>query len=142
MHPHHAEAIQRVTEHFQRDPEALAVLLGGSIAHGFETESSDIDILIFVSQADYQKRFERNQIHFFNTELTSYPGGYVDGKYSTRRFVQQVIEKGSEPARFAFAGGQVLFTKMDGFAGDVRLAAQYRVQRRAGSQQLRIGEGR
>jgi predicted nucleotidyltransferase len=125
MHPHHTEAIQRVTEYFQREAEVLALLLGGSLAHGFETASSDIDILIFVSEADYQKRFAENRIHFFSTELTSYPGGYVDGKYSTPGFVKQVAEKGSEPARFAFAGSQVLFSKMDGFEADVRRAAQY-----------------
>ena len=71
MHPHHIESIQRVTEYFQRDPEVVALLLGGSIAHGFEVATSDIDILIFVSEADYQKRFAENRIHFFNTELTT-----------------------------------------------------------------------
>lgn len=125
MHPHHLEGIQRVTEYFQRDPEIQALLLGGSIAHGFETASSDIDILIFVSEQDYQKRFAENRLHFFNTELTDYPGGYVDGKYSTPGFVKQVAESGSEPARFAFAGSQVLFSKLDDFNADVRRAAQY-----------------
>ena len=36
MHPHHSQSIQNVTNYFQRDPEVLAVLLAGSIAHGFE----------------------------------------------------------------------------------------------------------
>jgi len=125
MYTHHTESIQRVTEYFERDPEVLALLLGGSIAHGFETPTSDVDIMIFVSDEDYQKRFAENRIHFFNMELTTYAGGYVDGKYSTRSFVQQVSEKGSEPARFAYAGSQILFNKLDGFAEDVRRAAQY-----------------
>lgn len=124
--------MQNVTEYFQRDPEVLALLLGGSIAHGFETEASDIDILIFVSDADYQKRFAENRVHFFNMDLVTYPGGYVDGKYSTRSFVRQVIEKGSEPARFAFAGSRVLFSKMDGFESEVQKAAQYPVAHKAG----------
>jgi predicted nucleotidyltransferase len=125
MHTHHIQSIQNVTEYFQRDPEVEALLLGGSIAHGFETATSDVDILIFVSDEAYKRRLETNQIHFFNTELTTYAGGYVDGKYSTRSFVQQVIEKGSEPARFAFAGSQILFNKIDGFADEVRKAAEY-----------------
>lgn len=81
MHPHHLISIQRVTEYFQRDPEVIALLLGGSIAHGFETETSDVDIVIFVSDEEYQRRLASNQIHFFNTELTTYAGGYVDGEY-------------------------------------------------------------
>jgi predicted nucleotidyltransferase len=131
MYPHHSQSIQNVTEYFQRDPEVLALLLGGSIAHGFETETSDVDIMIFVSDADYKKRFAENRIHFFNMELTTYEGGYVDGKYSTRSFVRQVVEKGSDPARFAFEGSRVLFSKMDGFESEVRDAARYPVTDKA-----------
>ena len=125
MHSHHTQSIQNVTEFFQRDPEVLALLLGGSIAHGFETLISDIDIVIFISDEDHKKRLAENRVHFFNMELTTYEGGYVDGKYSTQSFVKQVAEKGSDPARFAFAGSHVLFSKMDGFEDDVRKAAQY-----------------
>jgi hypothetical protein len=132
MYPHHIQSIQNVTQYFQRDPEVLALLLGGSIAHGFETTSSDVDLMIFVSEEDYQKRFENNQIHFFNTTFTTYAGGYVDGKYSTPGFVKQVSEKGSEPARFAFAGSQILFSKLAGFAEDICRAAEYPVAQKAG----------
>jgi predicted nucleotidyltransferase len=131
MHPHHTQSIQNVAEYFRRDPEVLALLLGGSIAHGFETETSDVDLMIFVSDADYQRRFENNQIHFFNRELTTYDGGYVDGKYSAPGFVKQVIEKGSEPARFAFADSRILFSKINGFAEDICRAAEYPVTQKA-----------
>jgi predicted nucleotidyltransferase len=131
MHVHHTESIQRVTDYFERDPEVLALLLGGSIAHGFETATSDVDLMIFVSEEAYKKRFLENRIHFFNTELTTYAGGYVDGKYSTHSFVKPVGEKGSEPARFAFAGSQVLFSKIDDFAEDLRKAAQYPMAQKA-----------
>lgn len=131
MYSHHTQSIQNLTEYFNHDPEVLALLLGGSIAHGFETATSDIDILIFVSDEDYKKRLAENRIHFFNQELTSYEGGYVDGKYSTQTFVKQVAEKGSEPARFAFAGSRVLFSKIDGFEEDVCKAAEYPVNDKA-----------
>jgi len=131
MHPHHIESIHRITDYFQRDPEVLALLLGGSIAHGFETPTSDIDIMIFVSEEDYKKRLAENRIHFFNRELTTYEGGYVDGKYSTQSFVKKVVENGSEPARFAFAGSKVLFNKIKGFEEDVRKAAEYPVANKA-----------
>jgi hypothetical protein len=131
MYTHHTQSIQNVTEYFQRDPEVLTLLLGGSIAHGFETPTSDIDLMIFVSDEVYKKRFAENRIHFFNTELVTYEGGYVDGKYSTQTFVRQVIEKGSEPARFAFAGSRVLFSKIDGFEEEVRQAAEYPVADKA-----------
>jgi predicted nucleotidyltransferase len=51
MYPHHSQTIQNVTAYFQRDPEVQALLLSGSIAHGFQSPTSDVDIMIFVSEA-------------------------------------------------------------------------------------------
>ena len=81
--------------------------------------------MIFVSEEDYQRRFQTGQLHFFNTDLCTYEGGYVDGKYLSINFVKQVLEQGSEPARFAFEGSQVLFSHVDGFAQDVCKIAEY-----------------
>jgi hypothetical protein len=125
MNPHHIQSIRNVTEYFQRDPEVLALLLAGSIAHGFETPSSDVDILILVSEADHKKRLGENRVHFFNLDLCTYEGGYVDGKYINPAFVEQVKQKGSEPARFAFAGSQVLFSRIDGLDDEIRKVAAY-----------------
>ena len=41
--------------------------------------------------------------------------------------VQQVLEKGSEPARFAFEGSRVLFSRVPGFEEDVCKIAMYPV---------------
>jgi predicted nucleotidyltransferase len=116
MHTHHGQSIQNATEYFQRDPEVQALLLSGSIAHGFEAFTSDVDLMIFVSEEDYQRRFQTGQLHFFNTDLCTYKGGYVDGKYLSLNFVKQVLEKGGDPARFAFEGSRVLFSRVDSFA--------------------------
>lgn len=125
MYPHHTQSIQNVTEYFQRDPEVLALLLGGSIAHGFETPASDVDILILVSGSDHKKRVKENRVHFFNMDLCTYEGGYVDGKYLSLDFIEQVRQKGSEPARFAFAGSRVLFSRVDGLEEELCKVAEY-----------------
>ena len=48
MHPHHRAAVERVTERLRADPEVQALLLAGSIAHGFAREDSDVDLLVVV----------------------------------------------------------------------------------------------
>ena len=131
MHPHHSQSIQIVKEYFERDPEVQALLLSGSIAHGFESVTSDVDLMIFVSDKDYQKHVASGQITFFNTDLCTYEGGYVDGKYLSLNFVKQVLEKGSDPARFAFEGSQVLFSRVDGFAEEICKIAEYPVAEKA-----------
>jgi predicted nucleotidyltransferase len=125
MYPHHAQSIQNVTDYFQRDHFVIALLLAGSIAHGFETPVSDVDILILVSDEDYKRRLSENQVHFFNRDLCTYEGGYVDGKYLSLSFLDEVKQKGSEPARFAFAGSRVLFSRMNGLEETIQQIAQY-----------------
>lgn len=131
MHPHHRQSIQNVKEYFERETEVQALLLSGSIAHGFESATSDVDLMIFISEEDYQKRFQTGQLNFFTRELCTYEGGYVDGKYLSLNFVKQVLEKGSEPARFAFEGTQILFSRVDGFAESICKLVQYPVSEKA-----------
>jgi len=131
MESHHSQTIQNVTNYFQRDPEVLALLLSGSIAHGFQTSTSDVDIMIFISKKNHQKRFQTGQLTFFNTDVSTYAGGYVDGKYISLDFVKQVMEKGSDPARFAFEGAQVLFSRIEGFEEEVCRIAAYPVTEKA-----------
>ena len=131
MHPHHSQTIQNVQEYFERDPEVLALLLSGSIAHGFESPTSDVDIMIFLSEQDYPKHLQTGQLTFFNTELPTYAGGYIDGKYLNLDFLRQVADKGSEPARFAFEGSQILFSRVEGFEQDIRRVVQYPLAEKA-----------
>jgi hypothetical protein len=87
--------------------------------------------MIFLSEENHQKRFQTGQLTFFTTELCTYEGGYVDGKYISLDFVKQVAEKGSEPARFAFEGSQVLFSRIDGFEQEIRRVAEYPIAEKA-----------
>jgi hypothetical protein len=144
MLPHHFETVEKVKAHFRADPSALAVLLTGSIAHGFESAASDVDIAIVISEEDFATRMQPaptlplkdgatssnggdqgqtppepavdptgKGMHFFNQEMAAYEGGYVDGKYTTLAFIRDVAARGSEPARFAFAGAKVLLCRED-----------------------------
>ena len=49
----------------------------------------------------------------------------VDGKYISLNFVKQVLEKGSDPAHFAFEGSQILFSKATGFEEDICRIVEY-----------------
>jgi hypothetical protein len=125
MLSHHTESIRRATDHFKQDPEVLALILGGSLAHGFARPDSDVDVMIVVGDEAYALRQRSGHMQFFDRELCTYGAGYVDGKYLRPAFVQQVAECGSEPARFAFQDAQVLFSRVDGLEALVKAAARY-----------------
>jgi predicted nucleotidyltransferase len=125
MHPHHEESIRNVVAHFEAQPEVGALLLGGSIAHGFAGPASDVDVMIVVSDAEYERRFRAGRLTFYTQDMVTYPDGYVDGKYLRPAFLERVAEAGSEPARFAFQDARVLFSRIDGLDELVRAAARY-----------------
>jgi hypothetical protein len=111
MLAHHQETIARLTAHFQSDPAALALIIGGSVAKGLARPDSDIDFVLVVSDDDYAQRAEQNAFHFFSRDFTDYPGGYVDGKIVDVPFLREVADQGSEPARAAFASAFITFSR-------------------------------
>lgn len=125
MREHHEAAIARVVERYSADPSILAILLGGSIAHGFETEGSDVDIMLVVSDHELAERTARFETTFADVELAGYDGGYVDVKYVSPGYIIEVGARGSEPSRFAFAGARVLFTRLDWLPAEITRAAEY-----------------
>ena len=80
MLEHHRATIERANATIAARDETLAVLVGGSIAHGFETPASDVDVMIVVSDdvgfADWPGRDMNWGARFaFDTELA-----WMDGK--------------------------------------------------------------
>ena len=114
MYSHHEESILNITRKLKTDKEILAVLIGGSVAHGFAKEDSDIDIMLVISEADYLKRVESKRLHYFETEDCTYEGGYVDGKYMSVEFLEKAARQGSEPARFAFKNAICTYSAIKG----------------------------
>lgn len=127
MLPHHTESIRRTTEHFSAQPGVLGLLLAGSLAHGFASEGSDVDVMILVSDAEHQQRQQNGGTCFFSRELCTYPDGYVDGKYTSLAYLAEVEARGSEPARFAFQDARVLFSLEPKLGERVEAIASYPV---------------
>ncbi|MGG6314210.1 hypothetical protein [Paenibacillus macerans] len=114
MFKHHAESIEKLKAKLAAREDILALLISGSIAHGFAKASSDVDVMIIVSDEDCARRLSSGETTYWENEVTEYESGYVDGKYVSRGFLKQVAKLGSEPARFAFEGAIIAFSKLDG----------------------------
>lgn len=125
MYPHHEAAIERVGRQFDSEPSVLAVLLGGSIAHGFANEKSDVDVMLVVSEEEFAERRARYATTFIDEELAGYAGGYIDYKYVSTEFIDDVAVRGNEPSRFAFEGATVLSSRIDDIEQRVAAAGRY-----------------
>lgn len=111
--PHHAASIRNLVAEFERDPAVLALLLGGSLAHGFARPDSDIDVAIVLTPAEFQRRRQGGKLHYYNRTLCTY-SGYIDGKFMDLDFLRLVADHGSDPARFAFKDSRILLSRIDG----------------------------
>lgn len=109
--PHHADTIRNLVAEFEKDPGVLALLLGGSLAHGCARPDSDVDVAIVVDAADFARRRDGGKLHYNNRALCTY-GGYIDGKYMDVAFLRLVAERGSDPARYAFQDARVLVSRI------------------------------
>ena len=131
LYRHHEESIDNVIEYFKKEPEVQALLLGGSIAHGFAAPASDVDVMMLVSDQHFEERLSQGRLTFYNKELCTYAEGYVDGKYLSASHLKRVAEKGSEPARFAFQDARVLFSRGESLDQQLRSIARYPVEGKA-----------
>ena len=122
---HHRSTIERATDRLRARDDVLAVIVGGSIAHGFATPTSDVDLMIVIDDAAWGHRFAAGQLTELDYDSPTYEGGYVDAKFVSAAFIREVAARGSENARFAFDGAVVAWSRIDGLEALVGDAARY-----------------
>lgn len=113
LYPHHESTIENIRKEFISDDNVLAILVGGSIAHGYARKNSDVDIVFILTDKEYDRRKSDDNLLYFNRELCTYPDGYVDGKCVNLDYLRLVNEKGNEPTRYAFKDVFFIFCKDD-----------------------------
>ena len=125
IYPHHQRAIERLIDRFQADPGFLALLIGGSLVKGYGDESSDVDFMLIATDEEYARRQPDRALTFYATDLCDYPGGYVDGKIANVAFLEEVADRGSEPARSAFENVIVAYSQVPQLADLLRRITTY-----------------
>ena len=66
--------------------------------------------MLIATDEEYARRNADRALTYYATDLCDYPGGYVDGKIVNRAFLEEVADRGSEPARSAFENVIVAYT--------------------------------
>ena len=123
--PHHRQSVLNLRDEFIGDETVLALILGGSICHGYAREDSDIDCMFIVDEEIYKKRHETNADCYYSTHLTPYKGGYVDGKYQCIAYLEKVAFGGPEPARYAYKDARIIFSRIPNLTNLIEKIAAY-----------------
>ena len=112
LYPHHQRTVERLIDLFKHDPNYLALIIGGSLVKGYGNESSDVDFVLIATDEEYARRLPSRTLTYYATDLCDYPGGYVDGKIVNLAFLEEVADRGSEPARAAFEKVIVAYSQL------------------------------
>lgn len=131
MYEHHRRVINRLTEQFQSDPHCLALIVGGSLARGWERPDSDIDVLLVIPPEEFERRTAAGELHYFNQDICDYEGGYIDGKYIDLAYLLDAAEKGIEPTRSAFVNAMITHSRLPELEALIKRIAVYPEQERA-----------
>ena len=113
MEKHHRESIDLFLNLYKNDTSILAVILAGSIAHGFEGFDSDIDLCLIVDDDEYSRRKQSGTLAFSLKDICTYQNGYIDCKVIDIDFLSKVLKNGSDPARFAFKNNIILYSQVE-----------------------------
>ncbi|MBO9600555.1 MAG: nucleotidyltransferase domain-containing protein [Cohnella sp.] len=132
MNQHHVETIEKYVALTKDDPAVLAILLGGSLAHGFAKPDSDVDVMLIVEESDYERRKASNRLidssYGRPDNIADYPGGYVDCKIVSRSLINRIISQGSDAARYAFQDCRILWSRIDNLQEMISRITQYPTQ--------------
>jgi len=109
MLEHHKESIEKLIDYYKDDKDIISIILGGSVAKGFERADSDIDAIVVVTEGKFAEFEKENRLAECITGHCTYENGYFDIKYTTIRQLKETNEKGSEPARNAFVSSRCIY---------------------------------
>lgn len=129
IYTHQRKAIEYITAKLMEDAEVLGLLVSGSIAHGFNTEKSDVDINIVISDGLHGEKEASSSLTYWESADSFYPGGYFDGKYVTLGYLESVAERGNEPSRFALHDSIIAFDKTGQLRGLLSRIGRYPSER-------------
>jgi len=129
IYEHQQKAIDYITEKFHADNQIDALLISGSISHGFNDENSDVDINIIVSDEIYGQKLKEQALTYWEPAENFYKGGYFDGKFFNLKYFASVAEKGNEPTRFALHDSKIAFDKTGKAADYIKKIGEYKTDR-------------
>lgn len=109
---HHEQALAAYVASVREAPEALAVVVIGSVARGTEREDSDVDVYLVVTDEAFDRAAAADRFAWLDREGEDYPGSYIDIKLACPVYLATAVERADDPTRSSFVGARVAYSRM------------------------------
>ncbi len=109
MNENQKETIERLKSLAAEDETILGLILCGSLANGTETDKSDVDVIVVVTD-DRFRHEQTNKNFFWGTDFDSndFPVE-VDGKIVPKRFIEEALRTGNESIRSTLFHSKMIY---------------------------------
>ncbi|MEM8872711.1 MAG: hypothetical protein AAGD32_00495 [Planctomycetota bacterium] len=112
--PHHEAALASIVPELDDKPDALCLILGGSLVRGWGTEASDIDGHLLITDDAFDRAIAADDLVYKPAKShCDYPGGYFDLKLVSRRLLEEAAVNGSEPFRNSYVDARVHWSRLN-----------------------------
>jgi hypothetical protein len=108
---HQQDTLAAYVTKVAEDPDSIAVVLDGSLAHGTERADSDVDVYLVVSDAAFAAADAQERLSYVDREVATYDGGYVDIKVATTDYLRAAARDGDDPVRASFIDARVAWSR-------------------------------
>ena len=105
------DTIIQLIEYVSKDDSILGLILCGSIARGTETDQSDIDVFVVVTDERFNKeRISKNYFWGTNYNLEGFKV-YIDGKIIPKNFLMKIWEFGNQSTKSTLYHSRVIYSR-------------------------------
>ncbi|WP_159622982.1 nucleotidyltransferase domain-containing protein [Ruania rhizosphaerae] len=111
---HHQDTLAAFVEHVRHDPDAVGVVVTGSVAHGTERPDSDVDVQLVLTEEAFAQAWEQNRLSYVVRDVATYDGGYVDIKVASADFLRRAARDGDDAMRHSMIGARVAWSRIEG----------------------------
>ena len=113
---HQQRALDAYVEQVAADPDAVGVVVIGSVARGTEREDSDVDVYLVVTAEAFAASTAEDRWAWVDRYGLDYPGSYIDVKLADLDYLRTAVDRADDPTRASFAGARVVFSRSDELA--------------------------
>ncbi|MEM8756525.1 MAG: DUF4037 domain-containing protein [Planctomycetota bacterium] len=114
------ETLDRFVARQRKHPGVLGVVFSGSLVRGWGNASSDVDVIVVVTDAYYDERKAAATLTTYDTDIATYPGGAIDTKHVTTGYLDLAEKQASEPTRNAFVNAHAAMDNLSSENGDLQ----------------------